>query len=351
MAHNQMQVTKRFWGKSAAAGDIYIFRVSFDSGAYFEVTNYGATWVSAVVPDKNGVLEDVLLGFDNLEAYLCDTAYIGSTIGRFANRIANASFSISGKTYRLENNDGENSNHSGSSGFHRQVFDYEIVENGVMFSLNSLDGEGGFPGNLSVKIRYVFSDDLRVSILYEAVSDADTYLNLTNHAYFNLKGGGNIGGHRLLVPSSKVLKTDERFIPTGKIVDVSGLELDFTQGNPVEVALNSTDPWILNNRGLNHCYVLSSNDNKLQLAAELSDTESGRCLQVITTQPAVIVYSAGFLASDYPGKKGEKYAPNEGICLETQNFPDYPNRPEFDPKPLKAFEIYEHETGYIFLGG
>lgn len=345
-----MQITKRFWGKSAAAGDIYIFRISSKVGAYFEVTNYGATWVSAVVPDRNGVLEDVLLGFDNLEAYLCDTAYIGSTIGRFANRIANASFELNGKTYRLENNDGENSNHSGSSGFHQRIFDYEIVENGIMFSLHSLDGEGGFPGNLSVKIRYVFSDDLRVSILYEAVSDADTYLNLTNHAYFNLKGGGNIGGHRLFVPSSKVLKTDKQFIPTGEIADVSGSELDFTQGNLVEVALNSTDPWVWDNRGLNHCYVLPSNNKKRQLAAELSDPESGRGLQVITTQPAVIVYSAGFLASEYPGKKGRKYAASEGVCFETQNFPDYPNHPEFDPKPLKAFEKYEHQTDYVFWG-
>jgi aldose 1-epimerase len=345
-----MKIDKRLFGKSQTGVDVYVFKIRLNNGACFEVTNYGATWVSAVVPDKNGVLEDVLLGFDNLEAYLHNTAYIGSTIGRFANRIAQASFVLNGETHCLEKNDGRHSNHSGSSGFHKRVFEYRILQDEVAFSLFSADGEGGFPGNLSVTIRYVFSEDMKVTIVYEAISDADTYVNLTNHAYFNLKGEGNIGGHRLFVPSTKVLNTDDQFIPTGEIMDATGSELDFSQGNAIAAALSSNNPWLLKNRGLNHCYVLPRGEERFQPASRLSDPESGRSLQVTTTQPAVIVYSAGFLETDYPGKKGRGYAPCEGICFETQNFPDYPNHPEFRAKPLKAFEKYEHETTYLFYG-
>jgi aldose 1-epimerase len=343
-----MKIEKREFGKLPTGETVYIFRIWTSESGYFEVTNFGATWVSAVVPDKAGKCTDVLLGYNHLDGYIGDTAYMGSTVGRFANRIANAAFVLNGKTYLLEKNDGNNSNHSGKSGYNKRNFDYEIFENKITFSLISPDGDGGFPGNLKVKIHYIFHTNQSVTIMYEAVSDADTFVNLTNHAYFNLSVENKINHHKLFIPSTQVLRTTDEFIPTGEIVNVSETVLDFSNEKSVMQTLSSNDPWIRNNRGLNHCYVLCENTEKMQLAAKLTDPISGRILKVSTAQPAVIVYSAGFLKSYFAGKNGSKYKPNEGICLETQNFPDFPNHPEFGNHILKAYNLYKYSTEYSF---
>lgn len=343
-----MKIEKREFGKLPTGETVYIFKIRTSESGYFEVTNLGATWVSAVVPDKDGKYSDVILGYNHLEGYLRDTSYMGSTVGRFANRIAIATFVLNGQKYHLEKNDGNNSNHSGSSGFHRRNFDFEICENGIIFSLNSPDGDGGFPGKLSVKIHYLFHTNQSVTIVYEAFSDTDTFVNLTNHAYFNLSTEDKINQHKLFIPTTQVLRTNDEFIPTGEIANITGTELDFSNEKSVMQTLSSNDPWIRYNRGLNHCYVLSGNTGEMQLAAKLTDPISGRILKVSTTQPALIVYSAGFLKSDFVGKNGSKYKPNEGICLETQNFPDFPNHPEFGNHILKANDLYKYSTEYIF---
>lgn len=329
--------------------EIFIFRITLESGVYFELTNFGATWISAVVPDKYGNLSDVVLGYNDMSGYIADTAYMGATVGRFANRISNACFELNGKVYTLDCNDGKNTNHGGFSGFNKKAFDYQIEDNKVVFSLFSPDGEGGFPGNLSVKVNYVFSENHLLSITYEAVSDTDTYLNLTNHAYFNLGGKGKIDKHYLMIPSVKILAFDDNFIPTGEIVDTKNSVLDFSSTRALTDVFLSENHSIKASRGLNHCYLLNTGeDDKITEAAMLYDSFSGRKLTVKTTKPGVIIYTGGFLESIFPGKHGVPYKASEGICIETQYLPDSPNKTSFPDCMLRAYQKYYHRTEYRF---
>ncbi|HET9571551.1 MAG TPA: aldose epimerase family protein [Bacteroidales bacterium] len=343
-----MKIEKEAFGTTPTGVEVFLFRIHCQSGASFELTNYGATWVSAIVPDRVGSLEDVLLGYPNLEGYLADTAYVGRTIGRYANRIGNAGFYCQGQWYSLDKNDGMNTNHGGFSGLHQRVFQWDISSEGVTFSLFSPDGEGGYPGNLHVEISYQFSEDQEVSIHYKAVSDKDTFVNLTNHAYFNLEGKGKILDHWLRIPSTKALMTNDQFIPTGEITDVRNTVFDFSKLKRIGSNIFDADPWLLNNKGYNHCFVLNDQMEGLRTAAELVEPKSGRVLTVKTTKPSVIIYSAGFLQSTLPGKSGERYAPYDGICIETQFDPDAPNKPDALQYLLKKGDIYEHRTTFEF---
>ncbi|MGB4414652.1 MAG: aldose epimerase family protein [Paludibacter sp.] len=343
-----MKIEKINIARTVTGEEIILFKFTCISGAYIEVTNYGATWVSAVMPDKNGYLSDVILGYNNLTGYLNDTAYLGSTVGRFANRIGNAHFHLNGVDYNLDKNDGENTNHGGFAGFNKKVFDYLITENNITFSLNSSDGEGGFPGNIKLNVIYSFSEDLVVSISYHAESDKDTYLNLTNHSYFNLHSSGNILGHLLYIPATEILDTDESFIPTGKFIKTENSVFDFSNPRPIGMDIFKPLNQLINNRGYNHCYVLGESVSNLKLAAILKDPESGRKLTVFTTKPAVLIYSAGFLNTIQLGKNGYPYLPYSGVCIETQYFPDSPNQPNFPDFILKKGELYLHKTEYRF---
>jgi len=328
-----------------AGKEVYLFTISHPSGAHIQITNYGATWTSALVPDNKGVFADVLLGYNDLNGYLSDSNYMGSTVGRFANRISQASFTINHLTYFLDKNDGDNTNHGGFSGVNKQVFESEVTGNEVVFSLKSSDGEGGFPGNVDVKVSYSFSEDLKVVIQYWAVSDKDTYLNLTNHAYFNLAGTGNILKHQLQVSSSEMLETDEHFIPSGNFVQVKGTEFDFTNLRSIDNGLKVNSRQLIWNRGYNHCYPLADfpEGAPAQPAATLIEPLSGRMLQLFTTLPSVLVYTAGYLNSQLPGKSGACYQPCDGICLEAQFYPDSPHHAHFPSCLLRKGEIY-HQT-------
>lgn len=343
-----MEIEKKQFGSIKAGFEIQIFRITHESGAYIELTNLGATWVSAILPDRDGLFADVVLGYDNLKGYLTDTSYIGSTVGRFANRISNARFVLDGKTYKLDKNDGKNTNHGGFSGFNRKIFDYQIMDNEVIFSLFSPAGDGGFPGNVNVKVSYSFSEDLTVTIRYSAESDQDTYLNLTNHAYFNLNGSGNILDHILYIPTTKMLVTDEFFIPTGEFVQVDHTAFDFSQPKSIGRNIFDQNEQLVNNRGYNHCYMLKDINSNRKLAAVLSDSATGRKLTVYTTKPALLLYTAGFLSSTLPGKTGYCYYPYAGLCLETQYLPDSPNQPIFPDTILRKGCSYEHKTEYHF---
>lgn len=343
-----MKIEKKHFGYTNSGIEVHLFRLVHESGAYIELTNYGATWVSAVVPDKNGNLSDVILGYDNLSGYLSDTAYMGSTVGRFANRIGNARFTLNGRTYKLDSNDGNNSNHGGFSGFNQKVFDYQIEDNKVVFSLFSPDGDGGFPGNLKLNVSYSFSEDLTVTIQYSAESDQDTYLNLTNHAYFNLHGSGNILNHSLYIPSTKMLVTDEFFIPTGEFTNVDNTPFDFSKLKLIGRNIFENNPQLINNKGYNHCYVLDNPHFECKHAAVLTEPKTGRQLDVFTTKPALLIYSAGFLDSVAAGKTGYNYFPYAGFCLETQFFPDSPNQKSFPDCVLRKNESYEQMTEYHF---
>jgi aldose 1-epimerase len=293
-----------------------------------------------MVPDKHGRLANVMAGYDDINSYLTDTYYMGAIIGRYANRIAGASFTIDGTTYRLEPNDGRNSNHGGYSGFHQKLWQWEELPDGIRFFLTSPDGEGGYPGSLQVNVDYEWNEDNELSVRYAATTDRATYLNLTNHAYFNLSGTRQeITDHILTVPTRRMLDTTPGFIPTGEILDITGTLFDFTSGKPIGRDLYTNHPQIRSNKGYNHCYVLQDViSGDMQRAACLLHPQTQRQLIVETDLPAVLVYTAGYY----------RY-PHTAVCLETQYFPDTPSHPHFPSCLLQPGEKYRHRTIYKFI--
>ncbi len=323
---------------------IFRYRLENGAGAYVELTNYGASLVSAVVPDRHGCLEHVVLGFPAAEGYLQDTCYIGATIGRFANRIANAEFSLAGSRYRLDANDGHHSNHGGSDGFDKQLFEATVDGDTVTFSLHSIDGQGGYPGNLELAVSYRWTETNELHIEYTGISDRRTVLNVTNHAYFNLSGGQRtIVDHHLCIDAAEIVETRGDHIPTGVLVPAGvhafpGVTLRARmahQGNHV--------------RGLNHCYVLRPEPaGTLRQAARLADPVSGRVLDVCTTYPGLLLYTGDLLHSQQPGHWNRNYMPYDGLCLECQYFPDSPNHPAFPSTVLEAGGRYHERIVYRF---
>jgi aldose 1-epimerase len=317
---------------------IYLFKIENASGAYVELTNYGATLVSVNVPDRGGKIGNVILGYPSINGYLNDACYIGSTIGRFANRIANAKFELNGNTYQLENNDGVNSNHSGSSGFNYKVFGYTITGDELVFDLLSEDGDGGFPGSLSLKVSYRWTEDNELLITYSAVTDKTTLANFTNHAYFNLNpNAGNILNHELTINADNIVKAAADHIPTGLIAPAGKLAFDKQR-----VQEKVTIP-----AGINTCYVLNQQAEQTP-ACVLSEETSGRVMTVFTTYPGVMLYTGDYLYSNTPGSNGRNHEPFDGLCLECQFFPDSPNHPHFPSTVLNPGETYQHNITYKF---
>ncbi|MCQ6958562.1 aldose epimerase family protein [Mucilaginibacter aquariorum] len=311
---------------------IHLFKIENASGAYVELTNYGATLVSVNVPDRDGKIGNVILGYPSLSGYLNDTCYIGSTIGRFANRIANAKFELDGITYQLENNDGANSNHSGSSGFNYKVFGYIITGDELIFDILSEDGDGGFPGNLNLKVSYKWTEENELLITYYAVTDKTTVANFTNHSYFNLNPkAGNILNHELTIHADNILKAGADHIPTGLIAPAGNLAFDKQKVH----------------NGINTCYVLNLQAEQAP-ACILSEETSGRVMTVFTTYPGVMLYTGDYLNSNTHGNNGKAHQPFDGLCLECQFFPDSPNHPHFPSTVLNPGETYQHNITYKF---
>ena len=324
-------ISKENWGLHEHHA-VFLYRIENRSGAYVELTNLGAAIVTVAVPDKQGVVDNVVLGFPGMQGYINDPCYVGATIGRYANRIAFARFDLDGQHYDLEPNDGRHTNHGGIDGFHKRVFDVTIEGDVISFHLTSKDGDGGFPGNLQFTVSYCWNDANELQIQYEATSDKKTVLNVTNHAYFNLAGGkGPVVDHRLQVHASHVLEVTEDYIPTGTLVPCSS-------------------PSLSRIKGYNHCYVLHDGaHDKLKKAALLQHADSGRMLEVCTTLPGLVVYSGDFLSSSMPGHAGRPYRPNDGICLECQYFPDSPNHPHFPSTMLDIDQVYSEQIQYKFI--
>ncbi|SHN27648.1 aldose epimerase family protein [Mucilaginibacter sp. OK098] len=321
--------------------ELLLFTVKNANGAFIQLTNYGATIVSVVAPGRNGELEHVIAGFDEPEDYLVDKCYIGSTIGRFANRIGNAAFKLDGKQYHLEANDNTNTNHGGGSGYNLRVFDYKIEDDKLIFTLNSPDGDGGFPGNLGLTVSYQWTENNQLKITYLAETDQLTIANFTNHAYFNLSGkGGSMLNHQLTIYADQVLETDKEYIPTGKVIPAgkSALSVDRI-GDKIKENKGE---------GFNHYYILNNQDDNIRLAAVLDDENSGRRLNVYTTYPGLMFYTGDFLESIYPGHLGKPYKPFDGLCLECQYYPDAPNHDSFPSAALKPGEQYREEIIYEF---
>ena len=338
-----MSISKKLWGNWKGR-EVYLFRLENAHGYYVELSNYGATIVSVNVPDKQGRLQNVVLGFNSLDGYLQDDCYIGGTIGPFANRIANARFTLDGSEYLLEANDGANTNHSASAGFNNKLFDYVIKDDVLTFKYLSVDMDGGYPGNLDFCVIYHWTVDNELKITYRATTDKKTVVNFTNHAYFNLSGTSKkIFDHRLTVHSDKVVEADDDYIPTGEIIPTSDLSFDDTRIADRMTGLES------HIKGLNVCYALEVHASKEeQCAAVLYESVSARKLTVYTTFPGLMLYTGAYLSSGTPGNQHVNYEAFDGLCLECQYFPDSPNHAHFPSTVLLPDELFEEKITYKF---
>lgn len=315
--------------------DILLFRLQNKSGAYVEVCNYGATLISLVVP-HNGRMRNIILSYPKIEDYFTDTYYLGSTIGRFANRIASAQFRLDGKIFLLDKNDGENSNHGGYAGFNTKVFSYEIQGDCLVLSCVSHDGEGGFPGSLSFDVSYSFSDHNLLKIEYKASANKNTIFNPTNHTYFNLTGSDEpILSHELKVFADYYLETDNDFIPTGILTPMAGSAFDFREYKEIRLLM------LLKKESISgyNSYFISNSRDILKHLASIRETKSGITVDVFSTMPGIQIYTGDFLSTPH--------SPFSGICLEAQFYPDGPNHAHFDTCILHAGEIKTHIINFL----
>lgn len=347
------QITSAVFGNLPDGREVKLYTLTNSKGFTAKVTDYGAKLVSVVVPDKNGKLADVVLGYDSLSQYLHGDAYFGATVGRYANRIANGKFTLYNKTYELALNNGVNHLHGGPGGFHSVLWKSEIIEkNGqqaLRLSYLSPDGEEGYPGNLEVEVIYSWSNTNELRIDYAATTDKDTYVNLTNHALFNLQGAGegDILGHELMIKALKYTPVDSTLIPTGSIDSVSGTAFDFNTAVAIGKRINDPDGQLLIGKGYDHNWVLN-NDTITDAAASLFDPVSGRFMLIFTSEPGIQFYSGNFLDGSQKGHDKKPYKHRFGLALETQHFPDSPNHPNFPSTLLKKGEKYAQTTIYKF---
>ncbi|MDE3237087.1 MAG: galactose mutarotase [Bacteroidota bacterium] len=339
-------ITKANWGQSDGK-EVDLYTLTNKNGVTVKISNYGGTVTSWIVPDKKGDRSSILLGFDSLSGYLAKPPYFGALIGRYGNRIANASFSLDGKTYKLSANDGKNSLHGGIKGFDKVVWDVKTIADSIpslVLTYLSKDGEEGYPGNLTVTVQYTLTDDNELSIEYTAQTDKPTPVNLTNHNYYNLTGdhSNTILKHILFIDADKYTPVDSTLIPTGELKDVKGTPFDFTTPTAIGARINSVKG------GYDHNWVLNRKDSSLQLVATVSDTLSGRKLDVYTTEPGLQFYSGNFLNGSIIGSDGKPFNQHTGLCLETQHFPDSPNKKDFPSTILRPGEKYHSITKYKF---
>lgn len=346
-------VKKSSFGKTAEGLAVDIFTLTNSKGVETKITNYGGRIVSLKVPDKNGKSEDVVLGYENLDGYLNDKSAFGGIIGRFANRIAGGRFSLGGREFLLAKNNGENHLHGGIKGFDAKVWKAKSSagKSGAKLELNykSPDGEENYPGNLTLKVIYTLTEAGEIKIEYFASTDQDTVINLTNHAYFNLAGAGSgtILEHILQINADKFTPTDAGAIPTGEMQTVENTPFDFLKPFVVGDRINAENEQIKFGNGYDHNFVLNKKTNELTLAATAFEPKSGRVLEVLTTEPGIQFYTGNYL-DNVKGKNGKIYNKREGFCLETQHFPDSPNKPNFPTTVLKKGEKFASITVYKF---
>ncbi len=331
---------------------VALFTLTNDSGAKVGIIEYGGIVVSLEVPDRDGNVGDVVLGYDTLDAYVADTPYFGAITGRYANRIAKGRFEIDGTAYELPVNNEPNSLHGGIKGFDKVIWKGTPTASGdgVEMVYVSADGEEGYPGELSSKVTYTWTDDNELQIDYEATTDKPTVINLTNHSYFNLKDGGAspILDHEMMINAGMYTPVDATSIPTGEIASLDGTPLDFRTATAIGARIGDDHEQIGFGAGYDHNYVLNRDDDALSLAATVYDPHSGRAMDVLTEEPGVQFYSGNFLDGHHVGKGGVAYQHRSGLCLETQHYPDSPNQPDFPSTVLRPDETYSTSTVYRF---
>jgi aldose 1-epimerase len=350
-AEAESKMQKQSFGKTEDGRQVDLHILTNQHGMETAITNYGGTVVTLKVPDRNGKLEDVVLGYDKLDDYAAGKAYFGAIIGRYANRIAHAKFRLDGVTYTLPKNDGDNHLHGV---FNKRVWTAKDVSSSAGQALEltylSKDGEDGFPGNLSVKVVYALTGQNELKIDYSATTDKDTVINLTNHCYFNLAGQGNgdILQHQLMIRADRFTPVDANLIPTGELRSVKGTPFDFTTETAIGARVDQDDQQLKLGRGYDHNWVLNSGTaSALSLAAQAYEPHSGRLLEVSTTEPGLQVYTGNFL-DGIRGKGGKVYNRRYAFCLETQHFPDSPNHPNFPSTVLKPGQSFRSTTVYRF---
>lgn len=335
-----------------------LYTLRNEGGIVVTLTNYGAKIVSIFAPDKSGNMEDVVLGYTNIDKYVTGEAGFGAIVGPYANRIANGQFEIDGQVYdQLPKNDNGACLHSGLESFYRQVWDAKEIQTtdgpAVEMTLLSPDGQWGFPGNKNVKVTYTLTKDNGLKLDYEATTDKACYFNLTNHVYFNLKGEGNgdILDQVLVIDAdSTTAVADNHLIPTGEIVDIRGTAMDFTSPHAIGERINDEMPQLKMGNGYDHNYILNKdqNGNEMTFCASLLDPASGRFMECTTTEPAVQLYTGNFLDGTIIGKRGNPYKFRDGVCLETQHYPDSPHHPNFPNTLLRPEQTLKSTTIYKF---
>ncbi|MCB8944440.1 MAG: galactose mutarotase [Ardenticatenaceae bacterium] len=345
-------MTQQPFGHTPDGSPVDLFTLSNGAGLEIKITNYGGIIVSILAPDRRGHFADIVLGFDTLAGYLQPHPFLGALVGRYANRIAQGRFTLNGVQYVLAQNDGSNHLHGGLKGFDKAIWQVRPFESaagvGLRLTYLSVAGDEGYPGALDVQVVYTLTNDQALRIDYTATTDEDTILNLTNHAYFNLAGAGDILGHEVTLYADYFTPVNECLIPTGELCPVAGTPLDFAQAAAIGARIDLPDAQLGVGGGYDHNWVLRGGDGRLTLAASVYEPTSGRVLETYTTQPGLQFYTGNYLDGTLRGKDGQSIHKRSGFCLETQHFPDSPNQPAFPSTVLKPGETYAQTTIYRF---
>jgi aldose 1-epimerase len=345
----------RSFGRMPDGRDVFLHTLSNSHGMQAVITNYGGALVELKIPGPGGEVTDVVLGYDDLSSYLDHSFFFGGLIGRYCNRVANGAFILNGVEYHLEKNNGPNTLHSGTRGFDRVLWDArrdsaEGAE-GLELTYLSADGEEGFPGNLRATVRYSVTPDNELRLDYKATTDKDTIVSLTSHSYFNLAGAGegDIVAHELEINADYFTPIDATSIPTGEVRRVTGTPFDFKSPIAIGARVDFDDEQLKLTSGYDHNFVLNQEGGgSLAMAARVREPKSGRVMEVLTTEPGLQLYTGNYLENGIPGKGGKLYGPRFGFCLETQHFPDSPNKPQFPSVVLKAGRQLRSTTVYRF---
>jgi aldose 1-epimerase len=345
-------VSKSSFGSVPGAGTVDLFTLTNANGVEIRAMTYGAIITAVRVPDRAGRFADVVLGFDNLEGYLKDHPYFGTVVGRYGNRIGGGRFTLNGQTYKLAQNNGPNHLHGGNKGFDKYVWKGEPLPDGrgVAFSRTSPDGEEGYPGNLAVRVTYTLTDKNELIVDYHATTDKATPVNLTQHSYFNLSGDPSttILGHQLTIDADRYTPVDATLIPTGDLAPVQGTPFDFRKATAIGARIDQPHEQLKFGRGYDHNWVLNRKGSQPGFAARVVEPKTGRTLEVATTEPGVQFYTGNFLDGTIKGKGGQVYNQRAGLCLETQHFPDSPNKPNFPSSILEPGKEYRTTTVFTF---
>lgn len=346
-----MDIEQQVWGMTQEGDAIILYTMTNAHGEYVKLTNIGASIVAIGVRDRGGVVGDVALGYKDWQSYFNDGPAMGNSVGRYANRIAKGKFNLNGVDYRLAVNNGPNHLHGGPTGFQNRVWQCRVEGNRVVFNYVSAPNEEGYPGELGCEACFDWDDDANLEITYFAKSDADTICNLTNHVYFNLKGDGDgiIEDHVLQLNAHKFLPTDNTSIPTGVLEDVAGTPMDFLQPHVLGERIEEKYEHLINGKGYDHCWAIDNwKKGELAFAGVLSSPQSGRSVEVRTTQPGIQIYTGNWLSGSPLNRNGEEYVDRSGVAMECQAFPDTPNKPNFPSCVLKKGDIYEQHIIYSF---